>query len=553
MLIAIDTIHESPGNARVVPAGDAADAALRESIQQIGLLQPVLVVADGDRWELRAGARRLKACRALGMSEVEAVVLEPSGYGGTGSEVPETAMSAAENMVRAPMHPVDQWRAIAALRTSHAYTLETAAAALGVPMVLARRMEHLGNMAPELLDAIGTGSLPEHRDLRLIAMAPHDVQVNALSRVAVRDSAGRINWRMVADGCTIRRIPQSRAIFDPAAIAWDEDLFAEPDEATRFTTTDVAEFLSLQRAALAAQSAKSKGRIEVVPYDDNSKLPKGWQLIYDDMPKRWRKDDVRKAFAMLTEEGFRIGQVTYTMAAPIVAPVRRVGESGTDVAKSARPPIAKATQSYLASVKKKAVTTRLTEIAPTASPPTMLKALLLLFTCQNVVANGLAGSRFSSIAHHLVDPDGQAREVSDRELCEMAAWMIDNTIEFDHPNRPIGSASGVGAEWLATMLEAEMPRTDTPDILRGIVGAKLIEIAEQHGVSAAGTIGTLRKRLAGALPDWRATTFGAPGPKAGTTPDDLIEDGDDPDFAEVPGAETDSEFEEIEPHMGDAA
>src|SRR5690348_13748352 len=51
--------------------GDLAD--LTASIEELGLLQPIVVTEDH---ELIAGGRRLEACRKLGMAEVEVTIAE---------------------------------------------------------------------------------------------------------------------------------------------------------------------------------------------------------------------------------------------------------------------------------------------------------------------------------------------------------------------------------------------------------------------------------------------------------------------------------------------
>ena len=48
---------------------------LRRSIARLGLISPLLVRERGDGYELIAGARRLSACRALGLSRVECVIM----------------------------------------------------------------------------------------------------------------------------------------------------------------------------------------------------------------------------------------------------------------------------------------------------------------------------------------------------------------------------------------------------------------------------------------------------------------------------------------------
>ena len=55
-------------------------AELADSINQNGLLQPILVRETGDmmnrRYEIIAGERRFRACKMIGMSEIPAIVTE---------------------------------------------------------------------------------------------------------------------------------------------------------------------------------------------------------------------------------------------------------------------------------------------------------------------------------------------------------------------------------------------------------------------------------------------------------------------------------------------
>ena len=67
-IIQTDSIHASASTA---PDGELD--ALKHSIARLGLLSPILVRARGNGYELVAGARRLAACRALGMEELGAV------------------------------------------------------------------------------------------------------------------------------------------------------------------------------------------------------------------------------------------------------------------------------------------------------------------------------------------------------------------------------------------------------------------------------------------------------------------------------------------------
>ncbi|MBN2160078.1 MAG: ParB N-terminal domain-containing protein [Spirochaetes bacterium] len=69
--------------------GDISD--LMESISKFGLMNPVTVTED---MELVAGFRRLQACKALGMEEIECRMVP------TGSRIDRLLMEADENLAR---------------------------------------------------------------------------------------------------------------------------------------------------------------------------------------------------------------------------------------------------------------------------------------------------------------------------------------------------------------------------------------------------------------------------------------------------------------------
>ena len=51
-------------------------AALEASIAEVGLINPIRVRAQGDGWEVIAGAHRLEASKNLGLAEIEALVVQ---------------------------------------------------------------------------------------------------------------------------------------------------------------------------------------------------------------------------------------------------------------------------------------------------------------------------------------------------------------------------------------------------------------------------------------------------------------------------------------------
>lgn len=70
----VDVIEVQAVNVRVVADEDPDVAELAQSMQERGLLQPILVGVDRGRYVLIAGERRLRAARALGWRTIPAVV-----------------------------------------------------------------------------------------------------------------------------------------------------------------------------------------------------------------------------------------------------------------------------------------------------------------------------------------------------------------------------------------------------------------------------------------------------------------------------------------------
>ena len=80
---------------------EAAIAELAESIKTHGLLQPLVVRRHGDRWQLVAGERRLRAAIKAGWSDVPVTVHEADDR-----QMAEIAM--VENLQRKDLNPLEK-------------------------------------------------------------------------------------------------------------------------------------------------------------------------------------------------------------------------------------------------------------------------------------------------------------------------------------------------------------------------------------------------------------------------------------------------------------
>lgn len=116
---------------------------LAGSIQERGLLQPILVRENGDRFEIVAGDRRFLAHQLLGLGKIWAVIKKM-----TDSDV--ALDRATENIQRDQLSPIEEGAIYQDLMETHGLTPEQVAKKMGKSGGLVIRRVHLLGM-PEVL------------------------------------------------------------------------------------------------------------------------------------------------------------------------------------------------------------------------------------------------------------------------------------------------------------------------------------------------------------------------------------------------------------------
>lgn len=120
---------------------------LAQSISEIGLLQPITVAIDGDRFEIVCGHRRYLATKILGVTTIRALVREM-----TQKEI--GIARATENISRSDLTPLEEAATFDNLIKEYGFTLEQVAKKMAKsPGTIKRRMDLL-RMPPPLQQAI---------------------------------------------------------------------------------------------------------------------------------------------------------------------------------------------------------------------------------------------------------------------------------------------------------------------------------------------------------------------------------------------------------------
>ncbi|OFZ19658.1 MAG: hypothetical protein A2X94_16500 [Bdellovibrionales bacterium GWB1_55_8] len=124
--VPVDKVDPSELQVRV-HFDDSEIAALAHSVQEHGVLQPILVVQDGDRYKVIAGERRLRAAKKAGMERIPARVLSTND-----KATHEIALR--ENLDRVDLHPIEEGEGYLSLLEAQSYTsYEAIAKAFGKP------------------------------------------------------------------------------------------------------------------------------------------------------------------------------------------------------------------------------------------------------------------------------------------------------------------------------------------------------------------------------------------------------------------------------------
>jgi ParB family transcriptional regulator, chromosome partitioning protein len=267
-------LQPHPNPARRTPAAPGLDEQLFASIKAIGIIQPPIVVESDGTLVINAGHRRVTQAIRADFAAIDVLVCDAD-------EALELMRALAENLIRASMNSVDIWRGIGALE-KNGWNEQAIADALALPVRTVRRLKLLAHLHPPMLDAIAAGNAPTEDQLRTIAAASRDEQVQVWKKY--NPKKGRdASWYEIAHALAKRRIPFSAAKFgDDLAkaygVVWEDDLFAPADEDGRYTT-NVDGFFGAQQEWLQ-NNLPDRGTL--LPQDEYGRpqLPKKAENVY---------------------------------------------------------------------------------------------------------------------------------------------------------------------------------------------------------------------------------------------------------------------------------
>lgn len=158
---------------RFQPRREFSEGALSEladSIREQGIVQPIVVVARGDKYEIVAGERRWRAARLAGLARVPVTVREKS----SDRDLLEAAL--VENLQRQDLNPLEAAEAYARLRAEFELTQEKIAERVGKDRTTIANSLRLLKLSSPVRDKIRSGELSAGHARALLALASTDDQ-----------------------------------------------------------------------------------------------------------------------------------------------------------------------------------------------------------------------------------------------------------------------------------------------------------------------------------------------------------------------------------------
>jgi ParB family chromosome partitioning protein len=204
--IPVGAIERNPRQPRTLFDEESLESLAR-SIQEVGVLQPVVVRRLDTGYELVAGERRLRAARLAGLATIPAVIRDAD-------DTDSLRDALIENIHRADLGPMELAEAFAELLEDLGVTQETLAERLGVSRPHIANTIRLLQLPPDVQHLLAEGRLTAGHGRALLGLDDPDAQVSLGLRAAAEELSVREVEELVR---TYSQVPDRVATAKPAS------------------------------------------------------------------------------------------------------------------------------------------------------------------------------------------------------------------------------------------------------------------------------------------------------------------------------------------------
>lgn len=151
-------------------------AELASSIKEHGLIQPIVVTPNGDKYYIIAGERRWRASKLAGLEEIAAIVR-------TAKELERLELALVENVQRVNLSPLEQAASIKHLRDQFNMDSQTIAKKLGKSHTTVINIQRLLKLPKEVADALNERRISEGHARAILSLKDSDKQLELLNLI----------------------------------------------------------------------------------------------------------------------------------------------------------------------------------------------------------------------------------------------------------------------------------------------------------------------------------------------------------------------------------
>lgn len=261
---------------------------LADSIAAHGLLQSLVVTkAKRGKFAVVAGGRRLKALQVLAADKtiekdcpIPCVVVS--------GECDATELSLAENVVRVPMHPADQFEAFRDLIDNGASTADVAAR-FGIAETLVLKRMKLGRVSPAILEIYRKGEISLDLVQAFTVVDDHEAQERVLADMPSWNMHPNVVRRALTEGELPVSDKRVRLVgldsYEAAGGRVRRDLF-DPEEGGTVLDCELLDNLVAKALEEAADELRGEGWswVEIIPDLGYEQMSRYSRRFPDDIP-----------------------------------------------------------------------------------------------------------------------------------------------------------------------------------------------------------------------------------------------------------------------------
>lgn len=258
----INDISPNNGQPRKI-FNDESLNELANSIQEIGVIQPIIVQRKGDGYRIVAGERRWRAARIAGLSVIPAIVRDL-----TDRETMEQAL--IENIQREDLNPIEEAAAMQNLLRVHRLTQDQLAKRLGKPRATIANTIRILNLDESLQEFVSRGDLSEGHAKAILGLKEKEDQRKVADVIMTRDLNVRQAEALVKKYIEAQDNPAKKQIIE------------QPDIRFTLSIKDVETRLKKELGAKTKikvlDNATGRGRI-VIDYKNNEDLDRLIEIL----------------------------------------------------------------------------------------------------------------------------------------------------------------------------------------------------------------------------------------------------------------------------------